>query len=114
MQIIRVDIAGLSIAISLMNPIADCDISCGPDGFTDDGLILYRVCFIGSANIGDVKSCERRSPKVVIAIDDMDVGPPWVIEGTEEAEEKTRKKEAKGQATLLRGLIFEILEHVMI
>ena len=44
----------------------------------------------------------------------MDVGPPWVIEGTEEVEEKTRKKEAEGQVTLLLGLIFEMLEPVMI
>lgn len=56
----------------------------------------------------------KRPPEVSIVIDDVDVGPPWVIKGIEEAEEKMRKKEAEGQATLLRGLTFEILEPMMI
>jgi len=40
MQIIRVDTAGLPIAISLVNPTTNCDIRYGCDGSIDDGLIL--------------------------------------------------------------------------
>ena len=74
----------------------------------------------------------KRLLEVITTIDDVDVGRPWVIEETEEARRSSEWKkklkgwevkgladdegpmEVKDQTTLLCGLIFEMLEPMMI